>query len=46
MLAGENPAVDVEQEFTHVLRIRHGKLIQFKSYAARREALAAVGLRE
>jgi len=43
---GRGSAVDVEQVFTHVLRIRNGKLIQFKSYTARGEALEAVGLRE
>jgi ketosteroid isomerase-like protein len=43
---GRGSAVDVEQVFTHVHRFRNGKVIQFKSYTARGEALEAVGLRE
>jgi ketosteroid isomerase-like protein len=43
---GRGSTIDVEQEFTHVFRLRDGKIVWFKSYMERAEALEAVGLRE
>ncbi len=43
---GRGSAVDVEQKFTHVIRVRDGKIAFFRSYLNRQEALEAVGLRE
>jgi ketosteroid isomerase-like protein len=43
---GRGSAVDVEQEFTHVFRLRDTKVVSFKSYMDRAAALEAVGLGE
>jgi ketosteroid isomerase-like protein len=43
---GRGSAVDVDQQFTHVIRFREGKMIRFNSFPTRAEALEAVGLSE
>jgi ketosteroid isomerase-like protein len=43
---GRGSTVDVEQEFTHLFRLRDGKIVWFKSYIERTAALEAAGLRD
>jgi ketosteroid isomerase-like protein len=43
---GRESALHVEQEFTHVIHLRDRKMVRFKSYLSREEALDAAGLSE
>jgi ketosteroid isomerase-like protein len=43
---GRSSGVPVEQSLWQVVKLRHGKLVWWRSYGSEREALEAVGLSE